>query len=226
MSLKKENTFQDIHNVFDEFANLILHQLDLIEKAFNSEKHRVTDKVFEELKKNEITADKFEVKLSEKIINMIGLHQPMASDLRTIMSCYRMLISLERIGDLTLNIAKFINRIDDDANFSNLHPVISNMLGSSIEMVRKSLLSFLNGDRNYAIWTIKNDEIIDEINHKTIKSAISNSALPDETRKVLNSFINYKSIINSVERIADHATNIAEASIYSLDGEDIRHKNI
>lgn len=226
MSLKKENAFQEINQLFDDFANLTLHQLDLIEKSFNSKNHTVTEKTLKELSENELKIDKYEVKLSEKVINMIVLQQPMASDLRTIISCYRMAISLERIGDLTINLAKYINRIDSIQNFSNLYSVISNMLISSIEMVRKSILSFTNGDKKYAIWTIQNDEIIDEINHKAIRNAIANSELSEEAQNTLNSFINYKSIINSVERIADHATNIAEASIYSLEGKDIRHSDV
>lgn len=112
MSLKKENAFQEINQLFDDFANLTLHQLDLIEKSFNSKNHTVTEKTLKELSENELKIDKYEVKLSEKVINMIVLQQPMASDLRTIISCYRMAISLERIGDLTIYTINIFCQID------------------------------------------------------------------------------------------------------------------
>jgi phosphate transport system protein len=99
------------------------------------------------------------------------------------------------------------------------------MLLVSINMVQKSILSFTNNDKEYAIWTIKNDDIVDEMNNKLIKKAITKSKLPEETQQLLFSFININSIISNIERIADHATNVAEASIYALEGRDIRHKH-
>ena len=92
-------------------------------------------------------------------------------------------------------------------------------------MVAKSLLSFTNNDKEYAIWTIKNDSVIDELNYKLIKKSILKDQ--DEAgKKMMQSFLNIKGIITDIERIADHATNIAEASIYASEGTDIRHTDI
>ena len=90
-------------------------------------------------------------------------------------------------------------------------------------MVNKALLSFTNDDKEYAIWTIKNDAIVDEINKKMLKKAIKKSSGSDENKQLLMSFINLNGVVANIERIADHATNIAEAAIYSIDGKDIRH---
>jgi phosphate transport system protein len=101
-----------------------------------------------------------------------------------------------------------------------------NMLVSGVTMVEKSLLSFLNNDDSYAEWTIKNDEIVDDMNRKLLINSISRAKVSEKTKEMLLSYIDLKNIITNMERIADHATNIAEASIYSMQGTDIRHKGI
>jgi len=91
-------------------------------------------------------------------------------------------------------------------------------------MVEKSLLSFMNNDDSYAEWTIKNDEIVDEMNRKLLINSVSRAKVSEKTREMLLSYMDLKNIITNMERIADHATNIAEVSIYSMQGTDIRHQ--
>ncbi|MCD4744757.1 MAG: phosphate uptake regulator PhoU [Bacteroidales bacterium] len=226
MSLKKENAIKDILVDFEKFANLILQQLDILENIVNSGEIKIPDNIYQQIMKNEKKFDKFEVDISEKIINTIVLYNPMATDLRKIMACFRMSINLERIGDIILNIINFIIKIKDPELFANLQDVISNMLIFSTNMVKKSLISFINSDKEYAIWTIKNDEVVDELNRKLLKKAIKKSDINKEIQQMLFSYINIKEIVSNIERMADHATNIAEASIYSLEGTDMRHKKI
>jgi phosphate transport system protein len=135
-----------------------------------------------------------------------------------------MTINLERIGDRVINIIASIGSIRETAEFKAMTDVILNMLISGISMVEKSLLSFTSGDDSYAVWTIKNDEIIDEMNRKLLINTISKAKVSEKTREMLLSYADLKNIITNIERIADHATNIAEASIYSLQGTDIRHQ--
>jgi len=85
------------------------------------------------------------------------------------------------------------------------------------------LLSFVNNDQEFAIWTIKNDAVIDEMNNKLLANSISRADIDRKTKEMLLSYVDIKNIITNIERIADHATNIAEATIYSLQGTDIRH---
>lgn len=226
MNTKKEKAIKNILSDFEKFANLILQQLDILEKFVNSDGIKLPDDIYVQIKKNEDIFDKFEIEISEKIINTIVLYHPLASDLRKIMACYRMSINLERIGDSIINIVNYIVRIKDPDLYDKLKDVISQMLEFSINMVNKSLISFINSDMEYAIWTIKNDEVVDEFNRKAFKKTIKKSDMGKETQQMLFSYINIKEIISNIERIADHATNIAEASIYALKGEDIRHKEI
>jgi phosphate transport system protein len=176
-----------------------------------------------EIKKNEDRIDKYEVLISEKFINSIILYQPVASDIRKAVAISRMSINLERIGDRVINILNSIDNIKDSEEYKAMIEVLNVMLLSGISMVEKSLLSFINNDNEYAVWTIKNDEVVDDMNSKLLINSISKAKVSDKTKEMLLSYIDLKSIITNLERIADHATNIAEASIYSIQGTDIRH---
>lgn len=223
MSTKKEQSIQDITRSFQEMADLVLLQLSLIEKAMLSADETEQNKLISEINVNEKKIDRLEIVISDKFINSIVLYQPLASDLRKLISIYRMTINLERIGDLVMNMTYAFGTIVKTNEYRIMSDVLLNMFQSGRMMVEKSLLSFVNNDQDYAIWTIKNDAIIDEMNNKLLANGISKSQIDKKTKEMLLSYIDIKNIITNIERIADHATNIAEATIYSLKGTDVRH---
>jgi phosphate transport system protein len=223
MTSKKDDAINSILTDFEEFANLVLHQLDELEKVISTGETKIPDEVISELLANEKKIDKMEVKISDKILNTIVLYQPVASDIRKIFACYRIIISLERIGDMVINIMNLIQNIKTIKIYTELNDVVSNMAINSSNMVNKALLSFTMDDKELAIWTIKNDDVVDEMNRKLMKKSIKKSTGSDDEKKLLNSFVNMNGVITNIERIADHATNIAEAAIYSIEGKDIRH---
>jgi phosphate transport system protein len=226
MKTKREESILDIIATFEGMADIILIQLTLLEKYMAGPEKEERDRIISEIRVNEDKIDKYEVLISDKFINSIVLYQPVASDIRKIIAIYRMTINLERIGDRVMNILHSLGNIEDSREYKAMAEVISVMLVSGISMVEKSLLSFINNDNEYAIWTIKNDEVVDEMNHKLLTNSISKANVSEKTREMLLSYIDLKDIITNIERIADHATNIAEASIYSIQGTDIRHSGL
>jgi phosphate transport system protein len=226
MKTKREESILDIITTFEEMADIILAQLTLLEKYMAGVKKEDRERIKSEIKENENRIDKYEVLISDKFTNSLVLYQPVASDIRKIIAIYRMTINLERIGDRVMNILWSVGNIEDSEEYKAMAEVISVMLVSGISMVEKSLLSFINKDNEYAIWTIKNDEVVDEMNHKLLINSISKARVSEKTREMLMSYIDLKDIITNIERIADHATNIAEASIYSIQGTDIRHSGL
>jgi phosphate transport system protein len=226
MKTKREESILDIIATFEGMADIILIQLTLLEKYMAGPVKEERDRIISEIRVNEDKIDKYEVLISDKFINSIVLYQPVASDIRKIIAIYRMTINLERIGDRVMNILHSLGNIEDSREYKAMAEVISVMLVSGISMVEKSLLSFINNDNEYAIWTIKNDEVVDEMNHKLLTNSISKANVSEKTREMLLSYIDLKDIITNIERIADHATNIAEASIYSIQGTDIRHSGL
>jgi phosphate transport system protein len=224
MNIQKENAMQQIRNLFDDLSKVVLHQLDLLEKIINGGITAIPEDIMKELNENEERIDNYEISISEEIIDIIVLQKPVASDLRQVMAIYQMVANLERIGDSVMNIVRYIPRIQDIEVYMKMSEVITNMFMASVSMVQKSILSFVTSDKEEAIWTIKNDEVVDEMNHKLIKKAIKKSDFSEDTQQLLFTFIQMNSIISTIERIADHATNIAEASIYAIEGKDLRHK--
>jgi phosphate transport system protein len=225
MKTKREESIEDIITTFQEMADLILGQLNLLEKMMAVSVEGEREIIKSRINENEIRIDKYEVLISEKFINSLVLYQPVASDIRKIIAIYRMTINLERIGDRVVNILDSLENIKSSAEYSAMNEVLNLMLMSGISMVEKSLLSFINNDNEYAIWTIRNDEIVDEMNRKLLLNSISKSKVSGKTKEMLLSYMDLKNIITNLERIADHATNIAEASIYSIQGTDIRHSD-
>jgi len=226
MSTKKEQAINDIMNSFREMANLTLGQLSLLEKLMTTTDNTDFESIVSIIKENENRIDNFEVVISEQFTNTIVLYQPLASDVRRIVACYRMTLNLERISDRIMNMIRILSKIRNTTEYSQVSTVINNMLAAGIVMVEKSLLSFTNSDPDFAIWTIKNDSVIDEMNHKLLKNHINKTDMDEKTRTMLNSYIEIRDMISNIERVADHATNIAEASIYSMQGTDIRHTGI
>jgi len=223
MNTKKELAFNDIMNNFQQMADLALEQLTLVEKLMSEENNGSQLELISKIQINEKKIDEYEIVVSDKFINIIVLYNPVASDIRKLVAIYRMTINLERIGDLVMNITSTIEDLRDSDEYKAMSEFILNMLLSGKTMVEKSLLSFVTGDTDYAVWTIMNDEVVDEMNQKLLRSTISRVKMNEKTREMLLSYADIKNIITNIERIADHATNIAEASIYSLQGTDVRH---
>lgn len=226
MTLKKDNALLDIQSDLESLANLALEQMDLLKTIINSADMEISKDVLKQIEKNEKDIDKKEVKLSNKIVNTIVLYQPVASDLRRIIASYRIILNLERISDLVVSITNYYKKIETPDAFSKMLDLINNMTATSTEMVRKALLSFINNDKEYAIWTIKNDIVFDEYNHKLLKKIFAKIDTTECDKQLLVSIIHIKEIMSNIERIADHSTNIAEAAIYSIEGKDIRHHKL
>jgi phosphate transport system protein len=219
----REEAIHDIIATFEEMADTILAQLKLLEGYMDETNEEERTRIKSEINSNETKIDRFEVVISEKFINSIILYQPVASDIRKAVAVSRMSINLERIGDRVINILNSIDNINNSVEYKAMVEVLNVMLLSGISMVEKALLSFINNDNEYAVWTIKNDEVVDDMNSKLLINSISKAKVSDKTKEMLLSYIDLKNIITNLERIADHATNIAEASIYSIQGTDIRH---
>jgi len=226
MISNKDTAIQNITKKFEEFSNLVLSQLDLLMIILKSdEEDRITDEISEVLSKNEAKIDTGELVLDDLIVQTIVLHQPVASDLRQLFALYRMVLNLERIGDLVIKTSNVIRDIQETKTMKSSANSLFRMSKLAAQMVNKALVSFINNDRELAIWTIKQDEDIDKMNRKLLKKFIKKGDLINNESSMMI-LADIRSIISSIERIGDHATNIAEASIYSLLGSNIKHQNL
>ncbi len=226
MSIKKEIAIEDILDDFSRVSELLLLQLKRLKDVINSGEIMTSTDILSIFKKNEKDIDKYEMKISEKVINTIVLYNPLASDLRKIIAIYNMTLNIERIGDLIINIIKSARTIGNIKLFEKSRNSLYKILKYSTNLVQNAILSFINSDIAAAIDTIKMDKFDDELNQLILEKAVKKGKSTTDIEKLLLSFVSLRSIVSNIERIADHAVNIAEATVYALEGTDIRHKRV
>jgi phosphate transport system protein len=147
------------------------------------------------------------------------MEQPMAIDLRFILSVIRINADLERVGDQAVNIAVRVREMGAFANI-DLPVDIPKLASLAAAMVRKALQAFIEGDAELAQSVLKLDDQVDEMNDAAfyaLSSLIKDN--PERTPQSLNALI----IARNLERVGDHATNIAEDVIFWVRGKDVRH---
>jgi phosphate transport system protein len=161
-----------------------------------------------------------EIEVDEICHRLLALHQPMAGDMRFITSSMKINSDLERIGDLSSNIAERALTLNEVAP---LKPFIDipRMASIAQEMVKVSLDSLVNRDPESAKKVCERDDEVDNLNDQIIRELISYML---EDRANIKRALDLILISRHLERIADHATNVAEDVIYMVQGKDIRHR--
>jgi phosphate transport system protein len=160
-----------------------------------------------------------EVTIDEKCLELLALRQPTARDLRFITLALKIVTDLERIGDKCANIAKRSSELNNEPP---LKPYIDipRMAHWTEVMVKEALDAFVRSDAELAIKVCKDDSFVDEINEQ-IQRELLTFMIEDPNAITRSMKLNY--VAKSLERIADHATNIAEMVIFMVKGKDIRH---
>ncbi|MCF7689207.1 MAG: phosphate signaling complex protein PhoU [Cephaloticoccus sp.] len=163
--------------------------------------------------------DQLEIKIDEEAMRYMNLRAPIATELRLVIVGMKASHDLERVGDEATGIAKRAVRL---AAEPPLKPYldIPRMAGMAGTMLRDALDCFLNGDAVIAADVIRRDAEVDAIN-KQLYRELSSFML--EQPDTISRAIELMFISKSIERIADHATNIAEEMIYLAKGKDVRH---
>jgi phosphate transport system protein len=146
-----------------------------------------------------------------------------ATDLRRLFSIYHMTINLERVGDLVQKISGTFLELRGSGYLEESVSMLINLLKITSKMVSKALLSYINKDQDIAARTLRTDRTYDELNKKLLKKGIKAAGLPKKSQAILNNLVDMRAMLSSIERIGDHASNIAEASIYAISGSNIRH---
>jgi phosphate transport system protein len=174
----------------------------------------------EEIVRSDIDIDQTEVAIEEECLKVLALNQPVAADLRFIIAILKINNDLERMGDLAVNIAEraifLATREKPDVPLD-----LPLMAEKTKAMMKKSLDSLMKQDAALAREVLATDDDIDAMNREMygqIQAAIRRK--PEQ----LESFIHLLSCSRHLERIADHATNIAEDVIYMIDGVIVRHR--
>ena len=163
-----------------------------------------------------------DVEIDEESIRLIALRQPKAGDLRFITMAMKITTDLERMGDMAVNIAERALELNQEPV---LKPYIDipKMREIAQGMTRDALNAFVRKDKNLAMDVIMRDDEVDDLKHDVLQELAFFMAQDPSTvfRAMKISFV-----AQYLERIADHATNIAEMVIYLVEGKIIRHMNL
>jgi phosphate transport system protein len=164
--------------------------------------------------------DQEETQIEEDCLKILALHQPVAVDLRRVAAILKINTDLERMADLAVNIAERVYALARGPEVP-IPPTFQKMSDLTNTMVRDSLDAFVHLDPDLAKRVCRLDEEVDASNREIITQVIAYmKAAPDNVDIGLNLF----SVSRQLERIADHATNIAEDVVYLIDGSIIRHQ--
>jgi len=199
-----------------KMGSLVEEQLDFAIKALFESNFEYAKIVIERDSK----VDKYDVKIDKLCQKIFALTQPVANDLRIILSALKINNDLERIGDIAVNLAERAEPWKD--NVSSLKELGLNIMADKVKiMVTKTIDSFINNDHDLAFSVIKSDDIIDNL-EKEIFNKLIDRMEKDST--IVRPCAHCISLLRHLERLADHATNIAEEVVFLVDSKIIKHK--
>ncbi len=163
--------------------------------------------------------NRLDVDIDDLCIRLLALHQPAGRDLRFITTGLKITTDLERIGDMAVNICERAIELNQEPQ---LKPYIDipRMARITQGMIRESLDAFVREDTDLALKVCKDDQGVDDLNSQVFRETISFMVADPQT---INRAMKISFVSKYLERIADHATNIAEMVIFMVKGKSIRH---
>jgi phosphate transport system protein len=210
---------RDLDNLQRDLLALAGSVEEAIHKSIRSLQERQTG-IARQVIDGDNIIDAEENHVEEECLKLLALHQPVAIDLRRIASCLKINTELERMADLAEDIA------ERALHLSKLPPMpvpakLQRMTDLTTSMVRQSLDAFVNLDARLARTVCRLDDEVDRHNSAIIEEII---ATMRQAPEMVEPGLSFFSATRHLERIADHATNIAEDVVYLVEGEIIRHR--
>jgi phosphate transport system protein len=169
--------------------------------------------------KNEARINQMEIEIDDMAVSLLALQQPMAADLRLITSAIKINNDLERMGDLAVNIVERALSLMRDPEIKPLVD-IPRMASMAEEMVRKTLDAFVKKDIELARSILVGDDAVDALRDAIYHELIR---FMQNRPEAIPQAIDLLFVARNLERIADHATNIAEDVLFLVQGVDVRH---
>jgi phosphate transport system protein len=194
---------------------LVEDQIRLTMRALVERDDALAESVIE--RDREVNA--YDVEVDEKCVELLALHQPTAGDLRFLTTAMKIVTDLERIGDQAVNIAQRARELNVEPQ---LKPYIDlpRMAELAQAMVKESLDAFVARDTELARRVCGEDAAVDALNHQIFRELLT---FMMEDPKTITRAIRLILISRFLERVADHATNIAEMVIFMVDSKMVRH---
>jgi len=166
--------------------------------------------------------DQLEKQIDKDGVDILLRFQPVASDLRRVVSAMKLSSNLERMADQATTIARRARKLNQHPQLPEVE-LIRPMYGHTMSMFKDSVDAFVREDVDLARAVVPRDQTLDDLNHAASRKLIERMAQdPDQLRGYLNLIF----VGRCLERVGDHATNIAEDAVYAAAAEDIRHQGV
>jgi phosphate transport system protein len=213
---------QHFREELDELNNRLLEMSGLVEDSIRSSVSAVVDhdsQVAEKVFENEVRINQLEISIDNIAIRLLALQQPVAVDLRFVTMSIKINNNLERMGDIAVNIAQ---RAISLLALPSAHPRIDITYMSKLaqDMIRNSIDAFLRRDADLAKKVLTSDDAVDDQRDEMYDVVLK---YMEEDSSRIHPGIDYIFIARGLERLADHATNIAEDVLFFVQGIDVRH---
>lgn len=206
-----DKELEDLHLDIIKMGSLVEESIENTIVALKKQDVDLARKIF----KNDDVIDALEQKIEKICLNLIARQQPLAKDLRTISAALKIITDMERIADHSSDIAEITIRM---ANEKYIKPLIDIPLMADLakQMVNKALDSYVKQDVELAMAVCASDDKVDDLFFKIILELINYMKNDPQT---VEQGINFMFIAKYLERMGDHATNIAEWVVFNVTGE-------
>jgi phosphate transport system protein len=208
----------------EQLKGKLLEMSALVESAIYRSIQGVVDKnheLAEQVLKNEARINQLEIEVDDMAISLLALQAPLAADLRLVTAAIKINNDLERMGDLSVSIAQSALALIKEPMIRPLID-IPHIAGLAQGMVRKALDAFVNRDPELARSVLASDDAVDNMRTASYHELIS---FMEKNPQQISQALYLLSTVRNLERIADHATNIAEDVLFLVKGIDVRHHN-
>ena len=185
-----------------------------------------TAEIAEEVLKNELRVNAMEIEIDRDLSSIIARRQPTARDLRLLIAVSKTIANLERIGDEAARIARTVQRLVNSGMSSRLRLPVADLAYESelaTKQLRKALDAFARLDVDAAVDVLRHDDQIDQEFDGLMRKLITYMM---EDPRTISSSIDLVFVAKAIERVGDHAKNLAEQIIYIVKGTDVRHNPV
>ncbi len=212
---------QDINEAIQLFLHMGESAANQVAKAI----HALTEQnlvLAKEVIDADVEINRMELELDERILLLMAKRQPTASDLRLVMAISKGVVDLERIGDEAVKIAKMAIKTTEQGKTDYSYAEVQHLSNQVRLMVHDALEAFNHSNPEQAFEVIRSDKAVNAEYQSAIRALMT--YIMEDARQV-SKVINIMWVLRALERVGDHAQNIAELVINSISGQDVRHSD-
>ncbi len=211
-----EKEFDELKMTINKMASIVDEQVDNSFKDMED----AGVKLYKEVKQRDREVDAYDNLIMAQCENLLALYQPVATDLRFILTAIKIDSQLERCGDIAVNIVQRVKKTDSSRELIS-QTDLPEMGRTARLMVKDAITAFINRDSELAKTIWAKDEIVDSLNKKVFNQLVEViKSNPENTEAGAHLIV----LSRQIERLADHATNIAEDVVFLIENEIVSHK--